>query len=58
MQPPGDETEHLQRLPVQPLRVIDQPDQRPLGGGVREQRQRPQADQEPVRRRPGGQAER
>ena len=43
---------------VQPLLVIDQADQRPLPGHLRQQAQHRQPDQEPVRRRPGAQAER
>ena len=31
------ETEHLERLPVQPLRVVDHTDQRLVGSNVREQ---------------------
>ena len=43
---------------IQPLRVVDQAQQRVLLGGVGQQAQGGQADQEAVRRRPGTQAER
>jgi hypothetical protein len=40
------------------VRIINQPDQRLLGGNLGDQRQHAHADQETVRRRPGRQAER
>ena len=57
-QPPRREPQRLRRGPVQPLRVIDQADQRPVLGHLRQQAQHSQAHQEPVRRRPRGEAER
>ena len=57
-QPPGHEPQRLRRRLVQPLLVVDQADQRSFPGHLREQAQHGQPDQEPVRRRPGGQAER
>jgi hypothetical protein len=57
-QPPGSEPERLRRSPVQPLLVVDQADQRALRGHLGQQVQHGQPDQEPVRRRPGSQAER
>ncbi|HEY2263240.1 MAG TPA: hypothetical protein VGI96_11505 [Streptosporangiaceae bacterium] len=58
VQPPPDEGENFEGLPVQPLSVIDEPDQRLPGGHLRKQCQHAEADQEPVRRRTGRQAER
>ena len=49
----GDEPEDLRRRLVEPLRVVDDADQRLLLGDLGEQRQRGEADQEPVRRRAG-----
>jgi hypothetical protein len=43
---------------IQPLRVVDQADQRLLPGHLRQQAEHGQPDHEPIRRRPGGQAER
>ena len=57
-QPPHRERQRLRRGPVQPLLVVDQADQRPVPGRLRQQAQGREADQEPVRRRPGGLAER
>ena len=57
-QPPGDEAQGLRRRLVQPLLVVDHADQRALPGHVAEQAEHGQPDQEPVRRRPGGQPER
>jgi hypothetical protein len=51
------EGEHLCRRRIEPLRVVDDADQRTLLGGVREQAQHGQADEEPIRRRAGTQAE-
>ena len=58
VQAPPDEAEHFDGFPVQPLRVVDQPDQRMVCGHFRQQRQNAQPDQEPVRGRSGPQAER
>ena len=57
-QPPRHEPQRLRRRLVQPLLVVDHADQRPLPGHLRQQAQHGQPDQEPVRRRAGGQAER
>ena len=57
-QPPGYEPQHLRGRLIQPLHVIDQADQRPFPGHLRQQAQYGQPDQEPVRRRSGGHAER
>ena len=57
-QPPGHEPQHLGGRLIQPLLVVDQADQRPFPGYLRQQAQHGQPDQEPVRRRPGGLAER
>ena len=46
----GDEPEDLRRRVVEPLRVVDDADQRLLLGDLGEQRQRCQADQEAVGR--------
>jgi hypothetical protein len=43
---------------IEPLLVIDQADQRLLSGCIGQQAQHGQADQEPVRGRPGAEAER
>ena len=45
----GDEPQDLRRGVVEPLRVVDDADQRLLLGDLGEQRQRGQPDQEPVR---------
>ena len=52
------ERQRLRRGPVQPLRVVDHTQKRPLGGHLRQQAQHGQADQEPIRRRARFQAER
>ena len=57
-QPPGHEPQRLRGRLIQPLLVVDQADQRLFPGHLRQQAQHGQPDQEPVRRRPGGQAER
>jgi hypothetical protein len=54
----GREGECLGRGPVEPLGVVDQADERPVAGGLGQQPQQGQADVEPVRRLPGGEAER
>ena len=51
-QPPRRERQHLRRRPVQPLRVIDHAQQRPVLRHLRQQRQHRQPDQKPVRRSP------
>jgi len=58
LQPPGHERENLGRGPVEPLLVIHQAQQRPRPGRIRQQAQHGQANQEPIRRRPGIEAER
>jgi hypothetical protein len=57
-QPPCHEPQHLRGRLVQPLLVVDQADQRPFPGHLRQQAQYGQPDQVPVRRRSGGHAER
>ena len=57
-QPPRHEPERLLRGLVQPLLVVDQADQRLVSGHLGEQAEHGQPDQEPVRRRARGQAER
>jgi hypothetical protein len=57
-QPPGKERENLRRGAVEPLLVIDDAHQRPVPGHLGQQAQGRQPDQEPVRRRPGTEAER
>jgi hypothetical protein len=54
---PGDEDEDLRRGVVEPLRVVDDADDRPLLGGLGEQGQRRKADQEAVGRGAGAQPE-
>ena len=51
-QTPRHEREHLGRGPVQPLGIIDQAQQGPFLGGVRQQAEHRQADQKPVGLRP------
>lgn len=48
VQPAGREDQRLRRRPVQPLRVVDQAEQRLLLGQFGEQRQHRQSDEEPV----------
>ena len=50
MQAAGHEHEHGRGLAVEPLSVIDDAQQSPLAGRVRQQRQGGQGDQEPVGR--------
>jgi hypothetical protein len=57
-EPPGHEPEDLRRGPVQPLRVIDQADQRPTPGHLGQQAEHREAHQEPVGRGAVAQAER
>ena len=57
-QPPRHEPQRLHRGLVEPLRVVDQANQRLVPGGLRQQAEHGQPDQEPVRRRTGGDAER
>ena len=57
-QPARHEAEDLGGLVVQPLRVVDHAQHRPVLGGVREQREHGQADQERIGRRPAHQPER
>jgi hypothetical protein len=54
----GDEGQHLSRRVVEPLRVVDEADDRSGRRRVREQRQHREADQEPLRMRAPTQAER
>ena len=48
-QPPGHERQHLRGRPIQPRRVIDQAQQRPLLGCLRQQGQHRQPGQKPIR---------
>ena len=57
-QPPRHESENLRRHLVQPLRVVDQADERPLLGNGRQQAQHRQADQKAIGCLAGDQAER
>ncbi len=57
-QPAGHEAEDLGGLVVQPLRVVDHAQHRPVPGRVREQREHGQADQERIGGRPAHQSER
>ena len=57
METAGDETENLSGGVVEPLRVVDDADERLLLGDLGEQRQRGQPDQEPVGRSPRAQSE-
>ena len=54
----GREAQRLDRGLIDPLRVIDQTDQGTFPGTRRQQAEHGQPDQEPVRWRPGGHAER
>ena len=58
VQPARHKPQHHRRLRIQPLHVIDHAHQRHRRRHVGQQRQHGQRDQEPVRRRPGHQAER
>ena len=53
----GDEAEDLRGGVVEPLRVVDDADERLLLGDLGEQRQRGESDQEPVGRRAGAPTE-
>ena len=57
-QPPRREPQRLRRSVIEPLLVVDDADQRPLPGHLRQETQHGQTDQEPVRRRAGADAER
>ena len=57
-QPACDECEYLRRGPVKPLRIVHQADQRLLLGGIAQETQHGQADQETIRCLAGLQAER
>ena len=57
-EPPRDEGERLGRHLVQPLRVVDDAEERTLLCRPRKQRQDRQPDEESIRRRPCGPAER
>ena len=48
-QPPGDERQRLRRGLIEPLRVVDHADQRPLLGHLGQQAQHRQADEEAIR---------
>ena len=51
LQPAADESEHLRRDPVEPLRVVDQAEEGTILGGVGQQAERREADEEPIRGR-------
>ena len=55
--PAGDETQDLSRSTIQPLGIVDDAENGSILRGVREQRQRRKADEEPVRRGAGAPAE-
>ncbi len=57
MQSAGGERERLRRFPVQPLRVVQQEQQRLIGGGLGQQCQRRKADQIAVRGQPRHEAQ-
>ena len=57
-QPSRDESKHLRRGAVEPLRVIDDTEQLLLLGDFRKQAERGQGDEEPIGGRAGRQAER
>ena len=57
-QTPGDEREHQRRRPIEPLRIVDHAHERARLGGLGEQAQDRQRDQEAVRRRAVLEAER
>ncbi len=57
-EPPGDEAERLRRGPVEPLGVVHHHQQRPLVGGVGQQAESPERDQEAVVNAVGRQPER
>ena len=48
LQAPGHEREHLRRRPIEPLGVVDQAQQRPFLGSLRQQAERREADQEAI----------
>jgi hypothetical protein len=50
VQPARDERQHLRRIPVQPLRVVDDHQQRPLPADISQERQHAKTRQETVRR--------
>ena len=56
-QPARDERERQRRGPIEPLRVVDDAQQRTLLGHLGQQAEHGQADQEAIRARPGAQAE-
>jgi hypothetical protein len=51
-QAPANECEHLNRCPVQPLRIVDQADERTVLGHVAQHAEGGQAHEEAIRRRP------
>jgi len=57
LQAAGDEGQHLRRLAVEPLRVVDDTEDRPLRRQLRHQAQPGQADQQPIRGRAGHEPE-
>jgi hypothetical protein len=54
MHPPGDERERLRRGTVDPLRIVDDAQERPLRRDLGQQAQHGQPHQKSVRRRTGG----
>ena len=58
VEPPRDERQDRHRLRVQPLDVVEQADERPFLGDLRQEAERGQADQESLRRRPVHETER
>lgn len=57
VQPAAEERERVERLAVEPLRIVDHADQRPVPRHFGKQRQRGEADQEPIRRWSGNEPE-
>jgi hypothetical protein len=57
-QPACDERQRLRRGPVEPLRIVDQADQRPIPGHLGQQAQDREADEEAIGRIAAAQAER
>jgi hypothetical protein len=51
VQSPGHQGERVEGFLIKPLGVVDHAERRPFGGGVGEERQGRQADEEPVRGR-------
>ena len=57
MEPAGNETENLRGRMIEPLRIVDDANERPVFRNLGEQRQRGQPDEESVRCSPRAQSE-